>query len=109
MKQKGLLTDFGFTNPISHSDLKRGEKKNMTEEKQKPKQKYRSGGTSIAVWENERKNKDGDKFTVENFTLQKQYTEDGKEWKDTNSYTVGELSVLRTMIDKILSDRIKTE
>jgi len=104
-----MLTRYGFVSPNSHLGFKQGEQKNMAEESKKPKEKYRAGGISISAWDNKRKNKDGEEFTVESFSLQKQYTEDGKEWKDTNSYTVGELSQLRTMIDKVLSERIKKD
>ena len=70
----------------------------MTEPKQKPKQKFRSGYVLSAVWENTIQTDDGPK-TVQNVTFQRSYkdTETGK-WTNTDSYTPASLGNLLAVV-----------
>ncbi len=76
----------------------------MTEPKQKPIRKFRSGSVSAAVWENTIQTDDGPK-TVENITFQRSYkdTETG-QWKNTDSYTPASLgNLLAVVLQAIVS------
>lgn len=73
----------------------------------KPKKKFVSGNISISVWENEHE-KEGRKFTMQTYTPQKSY-KDGEEWKESKSYTAGELLALRSLIDAAIDGTVKVD
>ena len=70
----------------------------MTEPKQKPTRKLRSGPVSAAVWENTIQTDNGPK-TARNITFQRSYkdTETG-QWKNTDSYTLASLGNLLAVV-----------
>lgn len=71
----------------------------------KPVRKYRLGQVSIAVFENE-----GKERTFESIKIQKSYKDDSGEWKNTDNLTLPhDAYALRTLIDRMLSDKIATE
>ena len=76
----------------------------MTEPKQKPTRKYRSGLVSAAVWENTIQTDDGPK-TVENITFQRSYKDaETGQWKNTDSYTPASLgNLLAVVLQAIVS------
>ena len=76
----------------------------MSEPKQKPARKFKSGPVSCAVWANTIQTDDGPK-TVENITFQRSYkdTETG-QWKNTDSYTPASLgNLLAVVLQAIVS------
>lgn len=60
-----------------------------------PIQKFRLGSISISAWENTSKN--GNTFL--NFNIQKRYF-DGKDWIDTASLNVQDMSVIKALCEK---------
>lgn len=65
----------------------------MGEEKKKskrPAMKVRTGSLVITTWENKKKNKEGNEFTILSHQVEKNY-KDGEEWKTTNSVNTDEL------------------
>ena len=70
----------------------------MTEQKQKPIRKLRSGLVSLAIWENTIQTDNGPK-NVENMTIQRSYTdsETGK-WMNTDSFTPASLGNLLAVV-----------
>lgn len=70
---------------------------------QKPVFEARWGTVKVARWDNTVKKKDGTEFVNTNYTFVRGYN-DGKEWKDTNSYRVADLIKLRYCIDKAIED-----
>ena len=76
----------------------------MTEPKQKPTRKLKSGLVSLAVWENTIQTDNGPK-TVQNITVQRGYkdTETG-QWKNTDSFTPASLgNLLAVVLQAIVS------
>ena len=69
----------------------------MSEEKQQPVRKHRSGAVSAAVWENTIQTNDGPK-TVQNITFQRGYRDDTGQWKNTDSYTPASLGNLLSVV-----------
>ena len=70
----------------------------MTETKQKPVRKYRSGLVSLAVWENTIQTENGPK-TVENITVQRSYTDtETGQWRNTDSFTPASLGNLMAVV-----------
>lgn len=68
----------------------------MTEtEKKQPVNKIRIGNTSATIWLNE--GKDGSKYHT--VTIERSYSKDGKDWKNTNSYGVNDLPKVRMVSD----------
>ena len=66
----------------------------MTEPKQKPARKLRSGLVSLAIWENTIQTDNGPK-TVRNMTFQRSYKDaETGQWKNTDSYTPASLGNL---------------
>ena len=66
----------------------------------KPEKKFRAGQISATIWSNE-KEKDGKKFDVKTIQVTKSYTtDDGKTWKDTNSFNVQDLPKLEVVVQK---------
>jgi len=76
----------------------------MSEPKQKPTKKFRSGHVSSAVWENIIQTNDGPK-TVENITFQRSYTDsETGQWKNTDSFTPASLgNLLAVVVQAIVS------
>jgi hypothetical protein len=70
----------------------------MTEPKQKPTRKLKSGLVSLAVWENTIQTDNGPK-TVQNITVQRSYKDNktGK-WMNTDSYTPASLGNLLAVV-----------
>ena len=76
----------------------------MTEPKQKPTRKLKSGLVSLAIWQNTIQTDNGPK-TVQNITFQRSYkdTETG-QWKNTDSYTPASLgNILAVVLQAIVS------
>ena len=76
----------------------------MTEPKQKPTRKLRSGPVSSAVWENTIQTDEGPK-TVQNITFQRSYKDaETGQWKSTDSYTPASLgNLLAVVLQTIVS------
>ncbi len=75
----------------------------MTNEKQKPVKKFRSGTVSAAVWENVIQTQNGNK-TVQNITFQRGYRDESNQWKNTDSFTVASLgNLLAVVLQTIVS------
>ena len=71
----------------------------MTENK--PYKKFRAGQVSATIWNNEQTNKEGKTFEVKTIQLTKSYTTDeGKTWKDTNSFSLNDLPKIQLVILK---------
>jgi len=69
----------------------------MTESKQKPVKKFRSGTVSAAVWENVIQTENGYK-TVQNITFQRGYRDETNQWKNTDSFTTASLGNLLAVV-----------
>ena len=66
----------------------------------KPEKKFRAGQVSATIWSNE-KEKDGKSFEIKTIQVTKSYTtDDGKTWKDTNSFNVQDLPKLEVVVQK---------
>ena len=114
MKKVVTLDDFGYQNPMRNGGTYLyaptkflGVKKKMTEQNKtnkKPIKQYKKGTIQLSKWENEVK--DGSFFT---YSLSISYfDEKTKEYKDSKSMTLGQLSILRGIIDKAIHDEIQS-
>ena len=66
-----------------------------------PYKKFRAGQVSATIWINEREGKDGKMFEAKTIQLTKSYTTDeGKTWKDTNSFSLNDLQKIQLVILK---------
>ena len=80
----------------------------MTEPKQRPTRKFKSGFVSCAVWENTIQTDDGPK-EVENITFQRSYTDaETGQWKNTDSFTPASLgNLLAVVLQAIVSCNVE--
>jgi hypothetical protein len=76
----------------------------MSEPKQRPSRKHKSGPVSCAVWDNTIQTDDGPK-TIENITFQRSYKDaETGQWKNTDSYTSASLgNLLAVVLQAIVS------
>ena len=76
----------------------------MSEPKQKPSGKFKSGPVSCAVWENSIQTDNGSK-TVQNITFQRSYKDaETGQWKNTESFTPASLgNLLAVVLQAIVS------
>ena len=56
----------------------------------KPEREFRSGGISATVWNNLQEIK-GSKVEVKSVQIQRNYQDENKEWKRTNSFKIQDL------------------
>ena len=75
-----------------------------TTEKKKPKNTYRVGTVSVAVWEHTHP----DGKIRKTFQVQNSYTVDGK-WKTSNNFNEKELLELKAVIDKAINEEAVKE
>ena len=69
----------------------------MTEENNKPKLKLRDGQLTVTVWENKGV-KDGNEYTMFNYSLAKGYKDKEDNWKTTNTYNGDEVLRMSELI-----------
>jgi len=70
-------------------------------EKQKgndPEKTFRAGAVSATVWKNVNKNKEGKEFDNYTISTKRGYKDKEGEWKDTNSYSAGDIGKLKLVI-----------
>lgn len=60
-------------------------------EKPVPVKKFRAGAVSATVWKNDKKNKQGDKFTEYAVSLERNYTDKEGKWNTTSSMKTNDL------------------
>ena len=65
------------------------------EEKQKPSKKFKAGAVTAAVWENEMKDRQGNKFSVYTVAFDRNYKDRDGNWKSTNSMRLNDIPKLR--------------
>ena len=65
------------------------------EEKQKPNKKFKAGVVTAAVWANEMKDRQGNKFSVYTVVFERSYKDRDGNWKSTNSMRVNDIPKLR--------------
>lgn len=71
-------------------------------EENKPLFRVRSGQINVNVWENETLDKNTNQARKwRSFTLQKRY-KDGEEWKTSSSYTVNDITHIRSCLEAML-------
>jgi len=67
-----------------------------------PVKKWRKGGVSVAMFENEFNNK-----KMSSFQIQKSYKTQGGEWKNTTSLNASDLPQLMSVIMQIMTEGVK--
>ena len=65
------------------------------EEKQKPSKVFKAGSVSIAVWANEMKDRQGNKFSVYTVAFERNYKDRDGNWKSTNSMRINDIPKLQ--------------
>ena len=65
----------------------------------KPVQKFRAGGITATVWENEQ-DKDGKKFSFHTVNVERSYTDKDGKWQTTSSMRVNDLPRLQVVCSK---------
>lgn len=61
-----------------------------------PKKRFKCGGVTAAVWENEQATNDGT-FTVESVTFSRRYRKSDGEWDSTSSFRKNDLPKLQVV------------
>lgn len=61
-----------------------------------PKKRFKCGGVTAAVWENEQATNDGT-FTVESVTFSRRYKKSDGEWDSTSSFRKNDLPKLQVV------------
>ena len=65
------------------------------EGKQKPNKKFKAGAVTAAVWANEMKDRQGNKFSVYTVAFERNYKDRNGNWKSTNSMRLNDIPKLR--------------
>jgi hypothetical protein len=69
-----------------------------------PKKVYGTGRVQVAVWENERKRKDGTSFLQNSFVPKKTYKDKNGNWKTTSGFDFIEIRELHALLLQIIRD-----
>lgn len=70
-------------------------------EENKPIHKIRAGGVVATVWENERENKDGNKYTSKSVTIERSFKDQEDNWQTTNSFNIVDLAKLQAVLMRV--------
>ena len=60
-------------------------------DKIQPLKKIRVGSVSATIWSNTGKKKDGAEYEYKSVSIDRNYTDENKEWKKSNSYRANDL------------------
>ena len=66
----------------------------------KPEKKFRAGGISATVWQNNGQNKNGEPVTFRTISLERNYKDKNEEWKSTNSFRITDLPKVALVANK---------
>lgn len=64
-----------------------------------PVEKFKAGAVSATIWENKGK-KDDEEFTYYTVNIERNHTDDQKEWQKTSSMRVNDLPKVRLVAEK---------
>ena len=67
---------------------------------EKPKKEYRAGSVRATIWENDRADKDGQKFTVASVQIERRYPDQDGNWQSTNSFRKADLPLVQVVTAK---------